>query len=154
MLKLEFVFWWKSFVMYSVKFSFFKKKTFHDCWNWADRKYNILVMQCLLFGWWIMEVMPIMFYTNMLSFNGQPLWYQAYLPNLNATDLLFLYVKKIQKFLRFQSFFVCFSFRLSREKKKKIDRSIQERPAPAKRQRSNLSYMPPWSYTTHPPPFT
>lgn len=59
-----------------------------------DRKYNILVMQCLLFGWWIMEVMPIMLHTDMLSFDGQPCWYQACLPNRNATDLLFLYVKK------------------------------------------------------------
>lgn len=36
------------------------------------------------------------------------LWNQAYLPDHNATDLLFLYVKKIRKFLCFQSFFVCF----------------------------------------------
>lgn len=79
--------------MYSVKFSFLKK-TFHDCWNWMDRKYNMQAIQCLLFGWWVMEVIPIILLTNMLLMNGQPSQYQTYLPDHVTDLLLFFYVKK------------------------------------------------------------
>lgn len=52
-------------------------------------------------------------------------WYQAYLPYHSATDLLFLYVKKIRKFLRFQSFFCLFSLRLTVEKIWDLNRCFQ-----------------------------
>lgn len=86
--------------MYSVKFSFLKNKnktTFHDCWNWMDRKYNILVMQCLLFGWWIMEVMPTVLYTNVFI-----QWTSFMVPGIPSQFLchwfiIFICPKKISK---------------------------------------------------------
>lgn len=62
--------------------------------NWMDRKYNMQAIQCLLFGWWVMEVIPIILLTNMLLMNGQPSQYQTYLPNHVTDLLLFFYVKK------------------------------------------------------------
>lgn len=79
-------------------------------------------IQCLLFGWWVMEVIPIILLTNMLLMNGQPSQYQTYLPDHVTDLLLFFYVKKKnQKSLMFPILLVFFSFRARLKKKSEFN---------------------------------
>lgn len=88
-----------------------------------DRKYNMQAIQCLLFGWWVMEVIPIILLTNMLLMNGQPSQYQTYLPDHVTDLLLFFYVKKkkIWKVLCFQSFLSFFPLEPDWKKKSEFN---------------------------------